>query len=742
MEPQNTPDQVMVADELVTDTGIFDHYDLSLIRISKTNRTRFNQEALERLAVNIAAVGVVQPILIRHVTPTDAEPQIYEVVAGERRYRASIIAGMRTIPALLRTLSGLQAAEIQLIENIQREDPHPMEEADGYQQLMLTHGHTADQLAEKVNKSRAYIYGRLKLCALALDVREQFLDDKIAASTALLIARIPVPALQSRALAEIIEPQGWPVKQPMSYRDAVAHVQSNYTMDLTVAKWSLTDAKLLTTAGACSKCPKKTGNQPELFPDIKSADVCTDPDCFKEKRGAYAEQLAVTAQKAGVPIHEGQQASLLLGQSHWRDSPHAVEDASLYLFQRNAPATKNQGRVSDFIKPGDMPAPVSYAKNAKGDLVAVYDKATLQDLLEAAGACETLEQHATRMAAKEQDPVSQAHAEKARRQDEAHQANIAASDAEEKFRLALYKQLRKRGENGFNLTSLRAFTKMLLEEYALPDALQELYSFNLDNSDEVAAYIDQASMVDVQLLLIDAMLGDCFCVGPHSLNDDSYSFDALLAMSDSEGIDAAQIKNDVNLSMYPIEKLQAGQFEHIFQYAPERIDELTAFVMNGDPLHLQPLELAAAKHGFVYGQDGFKKAAPTESTDPAPGLQSLTVIRDEVVEAEPTTPPVADPEPVETVSVAPAIQSAGHEADYVDASDFEDAPPVATTKRGTKTAAAVRTAPAPSNPKSTQPSKPRTAAAKAKTPVRTLAEWPFPKSDMTAPATPNAKEAA
>jgi len=134
-------------------------------------------EALQQLADNIAEVGILQPILMRPVTPTADAPQIFEIVAGERRFRAAVVAGLLVAPASIKILTGKQAAEIQLLENIQRENPHPLEEAIGFEQLMLKHGYNADQLAAKVKQSRSYVYGRLKLCALSLKARELFLDD-------------------------------------------------------------------------------------------------------------------------------------------------------------------------------------------------------------------------------------------------------------------------------------------------------------------------------------------------------------------------------------------------------------------------------------------------------------------------------------------------------------------------------------------------------------------------------------
>jgi len=310
--------------------------ELGKIRISPDNRKRFNEAALQELAASIKSMGVAQPILIRPVTPTVEQPEEYEIVAGERRYRASNIAGMGTIPAIIRQLSDLDAAKIRILENLQRENPHEMEEAEGYQLLMLQHGYNADQLADEVKKSRAYIYGRLKLCALTTEVREQFLDNKIPASTALLIARIPVPALQIRALGEILKPPAWMGSEPMSYRQAVQHVQSTYMLDLKTAVFKVADAKLLVSAGACTTCPKRTGNQPEVFAGV-SADVCTDPDCFKEKRAAHFTATIVKANKLGIPVLEGSEGQTALPNSWDRNCELVTHTHSLYNFRRNAP---------------------------------------------------------------------------------------------------------------------------------------------------------------------------------------------------------------------------------------------------------------------------------------------------------------------------------------------------------------------------------------------------------------------
>lgn len=140
------------------------------IRPSPNNRKRFIESALQELAASIRSVGIAQPILIRPVTPTEAAPESFEIVAGERRWRASGIAELDELPTMVREMTDLEADRIRILENLQREDPHPLEEAEGYEQLMLQHGYNADQLADEIKKSRSYVYGRLKLCALAKEM--------------------------------------------------------------------------------------------------------------------------------------------------------------------------------------------------------------------------------------------------------------------------------------------------------------------------------------------------------------------------------------------------------------------------------------------------------------------------------------------------------------------------------------------------------------------------------------------
>jgi ParB/RepB/Spo0J family partition protein len=237
---------------------------------------------MAELTQSVKEHGVLQPVLVR---PLKGER--FELVCGERRYRAAKAAGLPELPAAIRALSDVQVLEVQVIENLQRDDLHPLEEAEGYERLMKQHGYTAEQIAGKVHKSRRYVFGRTQLLALLPPARKAFYDGKLNASTALLVARVP-HQLQAEALKDLVDGR-YRGAEPLSYREALEHIQRTYTLRLADAPFKTSDAELLPTAGACGPCPKRTGNQPELFGDIKGADVCTDPSCFNAKRTAFAE---------------------------------------------------------------------------------------------------------------------------------------------------------------------------------------------------------------------------------------------------------------------------------------------------------------------------------------------------------------------------------------------------------------------------------------------------------------------
>lgn len=160
---------------------------LSEIEPNRTQpRKEFNDEALAELADSIAKHGVLQPLLVRPIMGGG-----YQIVAGERRWRAARMAGITEVPAVIRELSDSEVMELALIENLQREDLSPLEEAQGYQMLIETYGLTQDEVSKTVGKSRPTITNALRLLNLPDEVLELIKEGKLSAGHARTILSFP-----------------------------------------------------------------------------------------------------------------------------------------------------------------------------------------------------------------------------------------------------------------------------------------------------------------------------------------------------------------------------------------------------------------------------------------------------------------------------------------------------------------------------------------------------------------------
>ncbi len=162
-------------------------------------RRTFAEDALEELASSIAEKGIIQPLIVRQ-SPKDEDR--FEIVAGERRWRAAQIAKLHEIPVLLRDYDDTEVLEIAIIENIQRADLNPVDEASGYKQLMDRFGHTQDKLATALGKSRSHIANLLRLLNLPKEVQTYLINGQLSAGH----ARALVGHEQAVALArEVIQ---------------------------------------------------------------------------------------------------------------------------------------------------------------------------------------------------------------------------------------------------------------------------------------------------------------------------------------------------------------------------------------------------------------------------------------------------------------------------------------------------------------------------------------------------------
>lgn len=172
-------------------------------------RRHFDDAALEQLAESIAVHGVLQPLLVRPLTNLSGASPMYEIIAGERRWRAAQKAQVHDVPVVIQELDDRDTLEIALIENLQREDLTAVEEAEGYQRLMDEFGHTQDVLAQQLGKSRSHVANTLRLLKLPQSVRAKVQNGALSAGH----ARALIGAKNPEELAELIIRRGLNVRQ-------------------------------------------------------------------------------------------------------------------------------------------------------------------------------------------------------------------------------------------------------------------------------------------------------------------------------------------------------------------------------------------------------------------------------------------------------------------------------------------------------------------------------------------------
>ena len=174
--------------------------DLKLISANPNQpRTEFEEEAMNSLRESVKQYGVLQPVLVRKTAKG------YELIAGERRFRAAQLAGLSTIPALVREYNDAQMTEVALIENIQRENLNPMEEAQAYQHLLSDYGLTQEMLSGKVGRSRSHIANFLRLLKLSEKVQEMLVNGRISMGQAKPLLSLEDLELQAKAAEFILE---------------------------------------------------------------------------------------------------------------------------------------------------------------------------------------------------------------------------------------------------------------------------------------------------------------------------------------------------------------------------------------------------------------------------------------------------------------------------------------------------------------------------------------------------------
>lgn len=244
-------------------------------------RKIYDEAAMAELTESIKEKGILQPILIR------PNGNGYLLVCGERRYRAGKEAGLTEMPAVIRKLTDDEALELQIIENLQRKDVHPMEEAVAFKSMLdnKNKAYTIADIAAKVHKTEAYISQRLSLNSLIPELQKEFLTGKFLTGHAILFSRL---SAEDQKLCQK-DCKEWGEKgEYRSVKNAQEFISRNIMRVLSSAPFKKDDATLNPAMGPCTTCPFRSGNNPTLFAEVKETDRCFKPACFNLKNENWA----------------------------------------------------------------------------------------------------------------------------------------------------------------------------------------------------------------------------------------------------------------------------------------------------------------------------------------------------------------------------------------------------------------------------------------------------------------------
>ena len=490
------------------DSSAFQFLAIDTIHESTTNpRRTFDEAKLCELAESIKHNGLIQPITVR---PNN---QGFEIVAGARRYRAAQLAELFSIPARIVEIDDAKALEWQLVENSQRVDVHPYEEAQGFQRLLDIPGYDVAALVEKSGKSASHVYARLSLLQLIPAVAEAFTQERISASHANLIARLPQ---ESQAAAfEQCWRKDWNDKEPhlLPAKHVAAWIQTNLYLSLADAPFDREDPTLKPAAGSCVTCPRRSGHNTSLFCDVQG-DQCLDGSCYHSKVEAFLDR-EIAAHPGLVQIENG-----------WRNPkeqrPGAVQRGHVREFEA---VIDNPDAQPVMPCEAAKPAIVVYGKQLGRKLIVCTDKhCPVHDPQAAAEAAanpaptmapapeaETEEEAAEREAEFEQRRTE--HEEEQRRRDEERKQQFEREQAEHEAEQTRREELRKTREATFERIVANApatFTAPQLRVLLRAIVNLDPYTFADDLADDVAGENEneQRTAEEVLLYTIDSLTDD------------------------------------------------------------------------------------------------------------------------------------------------------------------------------------------------------------------------------------------
>lgn len=261
--------------------------DITSIGVNPMNpRKSFDPRALGELSDSIKVVGVLQPITVRSKPVEEQEHgEKYQLVCGERRWRAAAMAGLKEIPAIIRELTDDEAVDVAITENLQRKDVSPLEEADAFKYL-LDKGQSIADLCGRFGKSEFYVRGRLKLLTMSDDFRELLDAGKISISQAMEIVKFD-EEVQRKMYEQHFAQQGWNTWHDLNAKALYQRTVQSYTKILDRYKFD---------KGECDTCPNCSKNF-SLFAAGDEEVTCQNDSCLQRKKREYELGIALKLQK-------------------------------------------------------------------------------------------------------------------------------------------------------------------------------------------------------------------------------------------------------------------------------------------------------------------------------------------------------------------------------------------------------------------------------------------------------------
>lgn len=508
--------------------------DLALIDDSPSQpRTHYPEDYIAGLAESMKAVGMISPMLVR---PKPGGR--FENVFGHCRKRAAIRIGLTQGPCFVRELTDAQSAQLQAVENLQREDLDAIDEAMSFAAYIKAHGCSKDEFCALTGLSRTQVYNRLKLATLMPAGQKAMRDGLIKAEVATMIARVPGEKQQAYALKIILDNSAKHPNEPdevMTVARARAFLREKFTLDLNKALWKLDDATLLAENNgktldadyvvACTVCPKRSGVDQIVYVDLLGdqqswsrtpggENVCTDPECFDKKKTAHLKREQAALEAKGEVVIAGNKArQIISAEGTVKNGYVALKDVKAEIARINKQAKASGGEA--------LPVEIFTTQNPRdGKTIKVVKVAAIQ---EAGG--------------KVEEPKSGRHDSGAAQAE--RDAKKAKAEADTAFYRALFTQVRAAASKvarttlDLQLVATRLFEHLDWDEKKI---IAEVQGYGTDHGaiQKLEKSIGSMSADQLAILLLD-------CVLTEDLEQDGYYSDnkpdALLAAAKQYGVD-------------------------------------------------------------------------------------------------------------------------------------------------------------------------------------------------------------